>query len=275
MGGAPQLLNANGSINSGNSFSALLNGAIPANGVSFRGLFNAWSQQLQALQVSQNAVNNVTGDWYEWLIAICAWNYRIQNPPARIAVKLPNVTQLNIERLYIPRLQAFISDLRTKVQNAAQVTLISSNPDFVIINPAGMNLPPQLATPIVDITPLVLNTLDNAYSFFLNQCNFEQITGYMSVKASLRPDRRLQMPHEGSLMKALYTHLQTREWILDPPGINYYGISAAIGQADIAAMQTVATHSIITVQSLPVPAVDQLFQIDSVNDANAVFAQIL
>src|SRR5262249_40959588 len=148
-------------------------------------------------------------------------------------------------------------------------------PDFVIIDCSGVKLAASFNEAIVKIIEATLDQIDTAYSKFVNQCKFEQIVGYMSVKRSLAPDRRLQIAHEGSLMKALYTHLQTRQWILNPPGIVYYGIAAKVGKADLRALKTVATASIVTVQSKPLRAVDALLAIDSIAQADEAFVKIL
>ncbi|WP_373695840.1 Cfr10I/Bse634I family restriction endonuclease [Brunnivagina elsteri] len=48
----------------------------------------------------------------------------------------------------------------------------------------------------------------------MGKCNLKDIIGYASIKTSLRPDRRLQIPHEGSLMKAIYaTNINMRYFI--------------------------------------------------------------
>jgi hypothetical protein len=70
------------------------------------------------------------------------------------------------------------------------------------------------------------------------------------------------MPHEGSLMKAIYTHIQTREWIIEPQGISYYAVSADLNSSDREALRTVATHSITTVDKVPEAAVDDAFILD-------------
>jgi hypothetical protein len=76
-------------------------------------------------------------------------------------------------------------------------------------------------------------------------------------------------------MKALYRHLQTRLWMLDPPGINYYGLTPSPGAEDFNAMATVATHSITTVLGKPERAVDELFGVDSINQAYHAFEVML
>lgn len=64
-------------------------------------------------------------------------------------------------------------------------------------------------------------------------------------------------------MKAIYRHIQTRLWITDTPGIKYYAVSAEIKDADLKALRTVATHSIVTVTAKPEAAVDELYAVNS------------
>lgn len=128
---------------------------------------------------------------------------------------------------------------------------------------------------IDSITIESILTIQTAYRNFEHTCDFDDIIGYVSVKTSFRPDRRLQIPHEGSLMKAIYTHLQTREWIIKPKGLLYFAIATKVGTPDRVALKTVATHSITTVHSIPQAAVDEVFEVNSLLQAQIVFDQIL
>lgn len=76
-------------------------------------------------------------------------------------------------------------------------------------------------------------------------------------------------------MKAIYTHLQTREWIISPKGLKYFAIATVVGTPDRAALKTVATHSITTVHSIPQAAVDEVFEVNSLEQTQTAFAQIL
>lgn len=208
-------------------------------------------------------------------IAIAAWNLHASNPALALALPLPNVSGFNVGRLYTPPLYGLIEDLRTKVQQSANVQLITSNPDFVILNVTGLPQAAQTEQPIAVITEQFLATLKNQYTAFIDSCSFERVIGYAGAKSSLRPDRRLQLPHEGSLMKALYRHMQTRLWILNPPGIRYYAITPAMGPQDQLALRTVATHSITTVLNTPERAVDDVFLVDSMSQAAAAWQTML
>jgi hypothetical protein len=75
-------------------------------------------------------------------------------------------------------------------------------------------------------------------------------------------------------MKALYVHLQTRQWI-HPLGLRYYAIAPAVSEADREALRTVATASIVSVQTVPEPAVDAVHAVNSLNKGFAAMAQVL
>lgn len=153
--------------------------------------------------------------------------------------------------------------------------LISSNPDFVIIRRQIVETIIGKIKPNTEISKDIIQKITENYRLFEDKCELDDIKGYISVKFSLRPDRRLQIPHEGSLMKAIYTHIQTREWIINPQGIRYYALAADIGQTDREALKTVATYSITTVHSIPQAAVDEVFQVNSIKDAYFAFHTIL
>lgn len=225
-------------------------------------------------EVSRESLSNCHGDWYEWLLAIAAWNVFREDKTEYLAFTIPNVSSFDSASLYEQDLANMVRHLRTEVNRTASVKLITSNPDFVIAS-GSLAKNRVLPTKITSITEATIASLETLYESFTGQCSFTDIRGYASVKLSLRPDRRLQIPHEGSLMKALYVHLQTRQWIVNPPGLKYYAISSKVSDADRKALRTVATHSITTVGSKPQSAVDDIFAATCMNDASEIFRQIL
>lgn len=259
------------------TFCSVLDSKLPASHTSIKALFDSIDEQIisQHPKVKKEALNNCHGDWYEWIIGASAWNFRIDNDKSYLLLSIPNIKQFDVAALYKKELFDYIADLRNKVFKAADVELITSNPDFVIINSQNFNFGSDFNNKFEKIDDKAVNKLQTAYSFFTNLCGFEDIVGYLSVKTSLRPDRRLQISHEGSLMKATYVHLQTRDWIINPAGLKYYAASTEIGEADRKALKTVATHSITNVQSVPQAAVDDVFKIDSINEAYDAFEKII
>ena len=89
-----------------------MNGVLPEEDAAISGLFNAFDEQIRAQEksISREALSNVHGDWYEWLLAISAWNYSASDPDANLALLLPNVTQFDVSKLYVARLNELIND---------------------------------------------------------------------------------------------------------------------------------------------------------------------
>ncbi len=259
------------------AFCTLLEGRLPASAKQFSTLFNEFDEAVRNEdgRITREAMSNVHGDWYEWLLAISAWNHFVSNEKSHLAILLPNIMQFDVTTLYERKLKELIIDLKEKVALVSNVQLITSNPDFVIINgDLAREILGQFSE-IEEITPENLTKLERTYQLFIDKCDFEQIEGYISVKTSLRPDRRLQISHEGSLMKALYAHLQTREWITSPKGLKYYAVATRITESDRNALKTVATHSLTTVFSLPQAAVDEVYEVNTLEQATLAFSSIL
>lgn len=259
------------------AFCVLLENQFPHADKLMTDLFNEFDKEVRQIDsmITREALSNVHGDWYEWLLALAAWNFYCQNPNRKLAILLPNVSQFVVATLYEKRLHDLITDLKKKVSEVSSVHLITSNPDFVIISQDLAKEVLKNPKKIESITPESLKELESIYKMFIDKCNFEQIEGYISVKSSLRPDRRLQISHEGSLMKALYAHLQTREWITAPKGLKYFAIATKVTNPDRNSLKTVATHSLTTVFSLPQAAVDEVYEVNTLQQANQAFSAIL
>jgi len=256
------------------TFCSMMRGSLPDDDSTFSGILDFIDKKVMAEhpKVKTGALSNCHGDWYEWILAAKAWNYRIKNNNNFILMLLPNVSSFDVAKLYDETLFGYISDLRNKVYESADVQLITSNPDFVIIDTKDIELDESFLQPITEFTAEAIEKLEQLYRYFVHKCSFNDIAGYLSVKTTFRPDRRLQLSHEGSLMKATYVHLQTRDWIINPKGLRYYGAATAVSDADRKGLRTVATHSIINVQSVPQAAVDDVFTINSNADAEKAFS---
>jgi hypothetical protein len=225
----------------------------------------------QEEQPTQNAINNARGAWYAWIIAIDAMKYCADNANAHYLVKLPNARQFDAHSLYVQSVWMLIDDFRRKLNAMGNVNLVTSNPDFVIINRRLCENPPIINSYIkhTDIA-----NVDDFYKEFIERCELDDVIGHMGAKTSVRPDRRIQLLHEGSLTKAIYAHLQTRLWLTHAKGVKYYAVSLAWGQADIEGLRSVATHSIASASLTPQPAVDDVVEVKDSITAKSFFSRI-
>ena len=137
------------------AFVTLLGGVLPDEDTEITALLNDLDRLVRARspKVSIGALSNSHGDWYEWLLAIQAWNCFVTSPNMDLAVLLPNVSRFSVANLYTPDLSELVQDLRTKVAETSQVQLITSNPDFVIINSS------LARSVITDYSPITIITV--------------------------------------------------------------------------------------------------------------------
>ena len=273
--------NADGGIDAQKSFLNLC-GSIPP--INFRAEIDNWRKTIiSATGAHPNALNNVTGTWYEWLIALSAWNFYASNPTDNyIAIKLPNANSTNLFTLYKPDIYQYITTLSAQLSaSRPPVSLITSNPDFIIIDLNKLIAEDPTNTAFnqfktsMSFSSSTLSTLENSYSHLIGKCGFDSIIGFLGAKLSLRADRRLQPSHEGSLMKALHLHVQTRLWQLNISRIKYFACAIDIGPADFDGLMTVATHSLNIVTTAPERAVDEAFKVNSPAEADSMFRTIL
>lgn len=254
------------SINTKNTFISLLEGFDLKSPIDYKQKLDEMEKlargyaKNKGVSLSNGAIANSRGRWYEWLVSIQAYNQWCYSDNNIIMVPLPNIRQFDYSSLYVAETYYFIQDLRKKLKNDLDIELITSNPDFVILDARHLDIEKQ---PIIDVSEDTFILVDEMYKNFIGKCNFEDILGYTAAKTSFRPDRRLQIVHEGSLTKAMYVHLQTRNWESSPKGIKYFGIALELKDRDIATLKTVATHSITTVLSKPERAVDECYEVHS------------
>ncbi len=257
------------SINSSAVFCDALKSQNPIDLLSFKDFLNECEELVKSeFSPTDGALANVRGNWYEWLISVGYFWYRQKYLGVNkfMFIPIPNISGLDLYSLYEDEIFKFISDLRDKTGKVG-VSLISSNPDFVIIKKEIQGELPNLQ----NFDKVQLVKIEEFYQNFIGKCNFNEIIAFASVKTSLRPDRRLQLSHEGALTKAFFQHLKTRLWLTNVSSLQYFACSMQVSQKDIEALKTVATHSILSVDSAPEPAVDLLREVSNGKELESFF----
>ena len=183
----------------------------------------------------------------------------------------PNATRLDIHSLYRNEIQEIVKEIR-KNANAKGVNFVSSNPDFAVIRI------PDFEHKYFDLNEIEisdLDILDNYYQNLLGKVNFKDLTGFLSVKTSFRPDRRLQIAHEGSLIKAMHYYIGKNITCSRDTKLVYQAISTNATKADLKALKTLAPHSISIEGNHLEPAIDNVKRIDCFSSAEIFFKDIL
>jgi len=209
---------------------------------------------------SDQAFRNLIGSWFETLIAIIAWNSAVrynQSHDNKIAIiNLPNAATMQFWQLYDGEALTALDSLFDLLRKQG-INITLSNPDLICVNLDNS----QSAFSSVAMNGVSFDTINhvsNAYTKLRGKCSYNALKFGIAVKSALRPDRRYQIVYEGSLLKAIISHLRTRFW--DPQlDTKYYGIvGSTINKADEIALSNPSIDTITDVRSSPRKAVDEL-----------------
>jgi hypothetical protein len=148
-----------------------------------------------------------------------------------------------------------------------------SNPDLVGIVGIPANLVPITSRRIKRLSPDDLQVLATAYEGLVGQCPHQSLRFGVAVKKGLRPDRRYQIVYEGSLMKAVVSHLHSRYWDTSYSA-RYYGIvNDPLSEQDEIVLSNPSIDSVISVYVEPRRAVDEIVQRATLVQVRQVFSR--
>ena len=214
-------------------------------------------------------LNNSRGEWFENILGLSFWNIVAQLSEGRTAiVKLPNNNQMNFYEIFEERARGYLQDLFDSL-SASDINMQMSNPDFLCVTNLSDNVANYFNRTMTMSTDTV-STINNAYQHILGECNAESIPFVISVKTSLRPDRRYQLVHEANVVKTLMAHLSGRFWNQDLNMSFYAIVSGRVSAADRQALRNPATYSLVHVSWKPVVLVDRVFGMNEINDVNDI-----
>lgn len=229
------------------------------------------------IQPSNSAFSNTRGSWFEMIVAAVAWNYRIERGiPEYYIVKMPNVKVFELYKIFRSDTQKALDSLEEFLQgHGTTVSLITPNPDLIIIQ---NNALPVSIDSNTHLSNLRLENSDRVNSFYKEikgKCPWESVRAGIGLTTSLRPDRRLQLVHEGNILKSIFAHLKTRNWN-NSINFEYHGASSeGYSKADETAFRTAATHTIANINSIPERAVSELHSLLTINDICTMFDKII
>ena len=249
-----------------------------------------------------NAFNNCNGQWNEYVYSVFAWNKladinSTQQEPdyCYVYVKLPS--NRNDETSWISLLT---DEHRSRVDNFAydethpevmaaghkRYLLSSSNPDAVIVkvklSEIGI-LPFDPRTPFNDISGQTIENLTRVFSSLQGKINpLADIQCFISMKGSMRPDRRLQFLHEGNNVKSIllflieaYRHnTRNAPYSMDNLKKKFYAVAFdTVSEKDQLSMEAAFIGAIHT--DKVIWAVDRLFEILRPSDVDIQIGQML
>lgn len=218
-------------------------------------------------------INNARGGWLEDILKVIFWNAAVEHSDCdALIVKLPNASQLQFRELYEPRAKGYLDELFQSLKDRG-MDMQMSNPDFICVVGLANNVD---ATPgQVTASEQSMQMLDNAYEKLIDRCDADAIPFVVTVKTSTRPGRRYQIVHEANVVKSLVAHLGGRFWKRDLYTAFYAMIASRVSPADRNALRNPATHTLVQVNWTPVPLVDEIYQISSVDNVQDTVWELL
>lgn len=218
---------------------------------------------------SSGSIANTKGRIYEWLFAVDCINHFKVTGNKFLILKLPTVSSLNIYDLITPHETMPLDEMKRELQENYGLNLITSNPDFIILDTSKLN-EIQINIDKINIinclSPANLQEVDQHYRMFLQKVEIASIHGFISLKSSLRPDRRLQIVHEATITKAIFDIMNKNK------KINFISASLMHNEKDKSALNTVAIHSLNN--QTPEPAIDLICSINMEDDIKALFSAL-
>lgn len=224
---------------------------------------------------AQGAFNNARGDWLELILAAYFWNAVIDRNADMLILRLPNVSKMEFIELFSDEAQERIRLGLMKSLEKHDARLDMSNPDIIGVRVDRASLPPEYRKRIDRLGIEETQMLFNAYKYLIGRCAYDGILFGVSIKTSLRGDRRYQIVHEGSIVKAFIAHLQTRYWDTTFETKFYGAVTEKVSENDQEIFRTAATHSIVNVFSPSVRAVDAVYHVPTTDLVEEMIEKII
>lgn len=266
-----------------------------------KGLFRRKDPSL--VEPTGNAFNNCNGQWTEYVYSVYAWNkladidstQQQDSEYCYVYVKLPS--NRNDETSWISLLT---TEHRSRVDNFAydethpevmaaghkRYLLSSSNPDAVIVKVKQSDLgvlPFDPRTPFNNISGQTIENLTRVFSSLQGKVDpLTDIQCFISMKGSMRPDRRLQFLHEGNNVKSIllflieaYRHnTRNAPYSMDNLKKKFYAVAFdKVSENDQLSMEAAFIGAIHT--DKVIWAVDRLFETLRPADVDGQIAQMI
>lgn len=214
------------------------------------------------------AFSNSRGEWFERLVALGFWQARCSGKGKYRDIAfglLTNRNSLDMVNLFMAEEKSFLLDLRHKLANSG-IGMVTSNPDMIGCITDDQEIRTLMEKPITCVSEDNYLLLTDFYKNLLGKCNRNNLMFGIAIKTSTRADRQFQVPSEGSLWKAIISHLHKRYWE-SSMRFKYHAVLLEEPKPKvIEAFHTVATHSITDPNVVPVRATDKAFNVTTFGD---------
>ncbi len=160
--------------------------------------------------VTTGSLNNCRGTWYELAFMMEAHQSILRSTEDLYLVKMGNETSIKFWEIYQQESRQRYDRLMVQFsQREEPIFVRCSTPDFVVIS-KNVIQNSSISTILHKSSPS-LQEINESYKAIKNQCQPEQVKGFVSLKTSNRPDRRYQILVEANVTKFASRHIHNPE----------------------------------------------------------------
>jgi len=245
-------------------------------------LLDAGKTERQAI----GAVNQYRGMWFE-MIVVHDWFRVVEvTTPTRedplVAIPMPKRTELRLESLWVDPIHELVLALECDLQSHKTV-MRASNPDLILLRASVL----QRHCPSVWSAARTASSiqkrheaLDQIAHQLKGKLDYPELAGMMSLKTSLRVDRKVQPLQEANRIKTLRKYIRTRIWQRHDSPFGFYVVLMEESRGRThsgspeAFYSNVLLYSIVSIDEKPSPAVDGVLRITSLGGLEAAINMV-
>ncbi len=234
-------------------------------------LKSAGSEERQAV----GAINQYRGLWFEDLIVLdwfrTARALQARGLDALVALPMPKRTELRLEALWVQEIRNLVDGLEADLK-AHGTVMRASNPDLILVRISTLARHCKGAWDrVLDASTehqriLELGVLAKQLE---SRLEYQELVGVMSLKTSLRVDRKVQPLQEANRIKTLRKYIRTRIWQREDSPFGFFVVLMEApkkrlhpGSPEVF-YSNVLLYSIVSIDERPSAAVDSVLRITS------------
>ncbi len=157
-------------------------------------------------EIKQGAVNNCRGTWNELAFIMEAHRSILRTTTDLYIVKMGNESSIKLWEVYEPASRKRYEQLLAQLNQREQPIFVRcSTPDFIVIDRDV--IANSAKSDILESQSPSVTSVNELYKEIKNKCLPDLVKGFISLKASNRPDRRYQIVWEANVTKLVGSYI--------------------------------------------------------------------
>ncbi len=232
------------------------------------------------------AVNQYRGMWFEDLVVL-DWHRTAaallnHEPDALVAVPMPKRTELELEALWVPGIRELVERLEQDLK-LHDTVMRASNPDLILLRASTLSRHCSKAWGAANASPddpSMILAMSRIAHELIGKLDYHELAGVMSLKTSLRVDRKVQPLQEANRIKALRKYIRTRTWQREDSPFGFFVTLMQENKGKVHSgspevfFSNVLLYSIVAIDETPSAAVDGVLRITSTSGLRAAVDRV-